>query len=613
LATADEAAEQKSEKRIEKGVQEETVESLEAGAVEPRRAVEAAPTPLSTLREAQITSMQREAPMRVPSPPLLAQPKIAKPILDKGLPLFTLSSSVAPLTPSIPIIRLEPSRKVRAPALDKTVFTHPPSLSRNIAVPAIPRIAAPSIRPPLLDKTVPNVSRAGEMRLPVVTPPQVRAKPSVLRLDKNIYVAVKTGARIIQTAAAEAEAPSRMPGVGGAERKEAEKARVAPSALGAPPPLLRLLFRAPRGFKRRKFRMFGAGGLLRASPERPVIVVAVKPAGPEMKYRATLLTVLRELFRIKMGLPQIIAATARSEADVVQDHFMRGGIIKFVDDSEADLLFRTEKAEDSDKVDRYKLRSRLIELVHSGFSFLVLYVNEGKFEEVWSYLMALRGDLGRAKIIVVYPRRLTSNVLERLASAVWGFTKFRCFDGSIDGCFSAAEAKFYDVLEASASNPKYAKVRPSEGEGALHYMLKVFAYRHLVENLKLDPGDVETEYALPGGERPDIYVKSRGIAVEVETLYGSGVNPLSKLEEKVEKRMNIGVGEVWFVVPPLHLALFIRGFLKKYAEWRSKYGDRVKVFTVDLALGALIPIEDFAEKLRSIARKITEERAHSAE
>jgi len=66
------------------------------------------------------------------------------------------------------------------------------------------------------------------------------------------------------------------------------------------------------------------------------------------------------------------------------------------------------------------------------------------------------------------------------------------------------------------------------------------------------------------------------------------------------------------VIRPLYLALFIGGFIKKYSEWRSKYEDKVKVFTVDLARRALIPIEDFAERLRSIAHEIAEERTRSA-
>jgi len=45
--------------------------------------------------------------------------------------------------------------------------------------------------------------------------------------------------------------------------------------------------------------------------------------------------------------------------------------------------------------------------------------------------------------------------------------------------------------------------------------------------------------------------------------------------------------------------------------WRQS--NRVKVFTVDLERRALIPIENFAETPRSVAREITEERARSAE
>jgi len=64
-------------------------------------------------------------------------------------------------------------------------------------------------------------------------------------------------------------------------------------------------------------------------------------------------------------------------------------------------------------------------------------------------------------------------------------------------------------------------------------MLKSFLFHYFVK-MGLRPEDVVAEEDL-GGVKPDIYIRPMGVAVEVETLYGTGVAPWAKLNETVEK------------------------------------------------------------------------------
>jgi len=110
-----------------------------------------------------------------------------------------------------------------------------------------------------------------------------------------------------------------------------------------------------------------------------------------------------------------------------------------------------------------------------------------------------------------------------------GFAEFKCFEGSNDGSFSAEKSTFYDRLEALAMDPKCGAAKRSEGdESGLHYLLEVFVYSYLAERAGLNSGDVKVEHDLEG--RPGVWVESWRVAIEIETLYGTGVSPLEQAE-----------------------------------------------------------------------------------
>jgi len=518
----------------------------------------------------------------VPRPPSL-KPSIDKPSLDRALPMPAPSHAATPVVPRAPSLWV----RLERPAVDKSA-PRPLPATQAVVVPKIPRLSVPSVHASV-DCTIPTLEHAeGIQRVPEVS--QLPTPGVLAYVDRSLPAQAESTQNASKAAVVH---PQRV--VSAPERAKAALKRVVSSALAA-------MFKRP-GRYRLLLEELGASdalGLLEASPERPVVVVAVKPPSPELKYREALFSILRELARIKSGPPRPIAATAGREVGVVQDLHAASNVVKLVDDSEADFLRFSAKS--GDKVDLGALRSRLMELSQVGLSFLVFYVGEEKAKQLLLYLWSLRADLGRAKLVVVRPR----GAARELARLVWLSDK--CFDESIDGCFSAGEKAFYDKLEKIARNPKYA-VKPSEGESPLHYMLKAFLL-HYFAKMGLRPEDVVAEEEL-GGVRPDIYVRPMGVAVEVETFYGTGVAPWAKLNETVEKYDVVkgsDLREVWLVVPPLQTALFLGGLVRLYRGWKRR-GKRVKVFTVDVVHEELVPIEKYARRIAKAVLRAAERRS----
>jgi len=583
--------EAESKQKHSKGIQDEVQGNLTETKADAKTAsASVQQTVFGKAIEAPEGRRERHTELLVPTVRLLSLNKISITALNKELSSIPTLREAASTVPRVPTLNI---RQIKSPSLDKSLLER--TTIGNMVEAVVPRIPYLSVRTvgmPSLDRsTFSSVRTAKSQPVAAANVPRVSVKFSAPQLDKSVYVALLEPRRTQTVHVEETSVRVR------ASSTPKPKSKTLGSGI-AVPSLLGLLFRSPKGFSAR--------GLLRVSPERPVIVVAIKSPRPELKYRAMLLQILVELYRIKRGLPQTIAATARGEADIVQSYLMQSGIIKFVDDSEADFLdfFEIRRAEDFDKVDPDKLRSRLLELTNSGFSFLVFHIDKDKAGQLLRYLWALRSDLGGTKIVVLQPHRLSLQIVEEIARAAWGFAEFGCFEDSIDGCFSAGRSTFYDRLEALAMNPKYGVVKRSEGdESELHYLLKVFVYSYLTEKAGLNPGDVKTEPDL-GGVRPDVWVEPWQTAIEIETLYGTGVSPWSKLNETVEKYRGLSVKEVWIIIPPLQLSLFIKGILKLYEAWREEYGGRVRLLTVDLSRDELVPVEECVRRVREMLKQL---------
>jgi hypothetical protein len=107
----------------------------------------------------------------------------------------------------------------------------------------------------------------------------------------------------------------------------------------------------------------------------------------------------------------------------------------------------------------------------------------------------------------------------------------------------------------SISNMALQSLRGSHGP--LHYQLKAFIFLYLTKKEGIPADDIETEAKLAEDVVADVYVKSKRLAVEVETFYGTGQAPWRKLQRTIEKyRGRSEVEKVWIVVPPLQTMLY---------------------------------------------------------
>jgi len=129
--------------------------------------------------------------------------------------------------------------------------------------------------------------------------------------------------------------------------------------------------------------------------------------------------------------------------------------------------------------------------------------------------------------------------------------------------------------------------------------------------------DIRVEEPLPecGDVIPDVFIASRGVAVEVETLYGEGLAWMNKLVQSVEKYRGCSVSEVWIVIPPLQASIFMKP-LMLFAKWlneRRPINAVVKILTVDLEAKEFVFVAEIGRLIRRVLRGegISEEHAKS--
>ena len=512
-----------------------------------------------------IVNRVREAITRVPKTPFIHVSYVVGKLIDKENCLASMKTSrkelVVPTTPRVHV------GNITLLKMDKSLSVYPKYKAVTITMPRIPHIVTPEINVKTVDKT---------MSITLTKKYKVTEKHVTKVAEKIKKVVESKGVRL-------------------------------------PSSLLTMLFKP--------VKRYGVKGLLAVKPDRPVIIVAVK--SPSDDYIATLLSILREIYRMKIGgLPVGRYTGTKVTRYIAEDELMRQGFIKVIDDSKADFLefFRITKVEEFDKIDLNKLRDRLTELSVQGLSFLVFYVNRSKADSLLTYLALLRDKIAPAKVVVIPSRKLSTDQKREITRVAWGFVdpKEPLINDTLDQHFKRREEEFYDVLERIAKR-KYAKIvreshedEAEEGlrgsESALHYQLKIFIVYYLMKKLKIPEEDIETEVELSVGSKkiiPDVYVKSRRLAIEIETFYGTGLTPWRKLERTIEKYLESNVAyEVWIVLPPLQTMLYLKDLISEIKELKEKGYSFIKLYTVDLSRGRLVPIEKIPRRLSKLFTKL---------
>jgi hypothetical protein len=349
--------------------------------------------------------------------------------------------------------------------------------------------------------------------------------------------------------------------------------------------------------------------------DRPVIIVAIK--SKDQDYVNALRYILRTLHRIATGtLPHGEYIT--NEMIKIYTESSRQGIVKVIE------LGKGSGVNINDVLN--KLRNRLRELLVEGLSFTVLYVDEDVEEKV-KELLEHRDEFG-ADVIVLKFRNLSREQMYKVSALLWGFKRdaidlekggkeivaglyqFKTFDKAF--AFFADEyiSKLKEVHNEATKKGYTYIVKPHRVEGFAespeHYLLKVFTVYYFVEKEKVKLEDIRVEEPLPeyGGIIPDVFIASKGIAVEVETLYGEGLAWLNKLVQSVEKYKHCSVSEVWLVIPPLQASIFMKP-LMSFAKWlneRRPISARVRILTVDLKEKEFVPVAKIGRLVRRVLR-----------
>lgn len=341
--------------------------------------------------------------------------------------------------------------------------------------------------------------------------------------------------------------------------------------------------------------------------DRPLVILAERESQDYIEF---LKRVLREIYLVRAGsLPTNSKHISNSDdlEKVMPVDVSAGGRI-FVFDLRGGR-FRIESIRDG-------ILDRLRELYSQRLGFFVFYGSRERLREVKGFWKMGMSDTPRP--IEIALAREDIQILNVLADAMWGMPSLSGKPyGDLDEHVVYLEDWFWKELErATGAFDILLRTKPSDDSGSeskMHYLVKAFVVSYLAgkisEELKRTGLDdktaweralscVDTEREL-GSIRVDVYVECEGpyrdLAVEVETLYGTGTM-IHKLREVVESRYG-RVNMLWIVIPNpqavLHLPLLL-----KFRRWSiERYGRWAELFTLDLEGGGLIRLADLAKRI----------------
>lgn len=353
---------------------------------------------------------------------------------------------------------------------------------------------------------------------------------------------------------------------------------------------------------------------LRVYSERPFLILARKPRDPRYDYIELLKRVLREVYRVSWRAPLYSQHIARRLTEY-QLAMMRAGMTIYVLD--LDELGVEEGSVDKITASSHLARSledRVREAYAQGFGFLVVYASQPALkaiERIWEPRIGSRGML-----YTRLPPPLETSIVEddtvfEMVAAMYGLSSDDLGEASsLVDAVMMAEHRYYSYLESMASDPTLALLARPAGdeeearpeEGFMHYAFKMAVLSYLLE-AGFDESGLAVEERVASAVTVDILAR-RGwyskLAVEVETLYGSG-NPVARLSSVIRDRLAMGY-RVWLVVPPLQASIYaphLRVLAGKYAGVEN-----VEIYTLDMSTGSLVPLKEHLDRLERLAAKL---------
>ena len=358
------------------------------------------------------------------------------------------------------------------------------------------------------------------------------------------------------------------------------------------------------------------------SNDKPVLILLSKSADDD--YGTAVQVFARELFKeLAGGLP---TGKTWSEHDHgIERDLQADNHIEFIDNTNTKYFepdssnFKTEKS-----VNWEHLGYRLQELIHQGFGFIIFQIQEEVIYDFKEKIEKLTGDK-KPHIIVLHPRFEGSGELisssdgksvyiedlieikKEISKALWGFVnpvnddrwqRGTTFDNFFSACESKFDAKLKEIgtssitIERKKFMPEVL-VKAGENESNIHYLMKVFVYKYLVENKNYLKESIETEKEFYG-VYPDI--KANDTVIEIETLFGTG-RPINKIDHTISKYSNRNV-EVWIVIKNIDVFFHYPKLMQLKENVKDQYNINLKIFTLDVENNDLVNIKDVKNRIR---------------
>ena len=336
--------------------------------------------------------------------------------------------------------------------------------------------------------------------------------------------------------------------------------------------------------------LFGSAGFKQVS-ERPMIILAERPEDKTLEYIEFLKRILREIYRTRSrGLP-IPMHTSTDFEDIKLD--IKAGKSIYVID--------IDKVKIENQDEEY-LSDRIKELYSQNFGFIVLYGSKSSLNAIKKLWMVEITE-GFSKLPRYVEVKLTNKDLAfTLANLFWGNIEAPDLSKSVslDEYILKLEDDFYDKIEKIAEDLMSALVvEPSkedeeglEGESLIHYGLKAFIVKYLIEVEKIPLDHIQTEFELGDGII-DVFVrhpKFGDIAIEVETLYGTTL-PLLKLRKRIESRLKKGL-KTWIVIPNPQFIIYFKEISALRNVYKKRYRDLIEFYTLDVKSNKLVSFNE---------------------
>jgi len=274
------------------------------------------------------------------------------------------------------------------------------------------------------------------------------------------------------------------------------------------------------------------------------------------------------------------------------------------------------------EIDETHLWERLEETYSSKLGFIIFATrSKEKFETFKKLLQTINlKSQGRLNIAYIEAKSLSLDLI-KLSSGVidlpeliakmeiGGVPTLSTFDYIFNEALFKESSYFEEIkneengLFKLATTRNKGQIEGKKEESDLHYNIKVFIVRYLVNKLRKEGKQLRTLEEIKSiikteeeskGIIPDVQVNNE--FYEVETLFGEGVDADKKIDETInkytnEEKVNIVMDNFGFL---LHL---------KDLERRKRHYKNVEFYTLDLKNKELVSIEEFEKELRKILAK----------